>query len=368
MAETVAGKHDDGSIPDQAAVSQRLIAAGAPPLPPTARVLVYVGLDLVGDGLMKLPLVRALRHALPKGQIIWLAGKGRSAYRHELAGLVAPLLDAVVEEAEIGGRFSELFGQPLGDQRFDLVIDTQRRLLTSLILRKITTDRFVSPTGGFFLSTVKPPAGYRAPRALGRELLDLMELGTGHPAVILEPLALPQRVIDGAKQLLPDGLFYVALVPGAGGAHKCWPLAHYITVGRTLEREGRTPVFILGPKEGHWRKTIGDAVPSAHFPLQSRLAETLGQSPDLTIAVARRCKAAIANDSGGGHMMAAGDVPLVSLFGPTNPEKFAPTVSHGMVLTAQSFGGVTMDQIPVSAVMTALEAMLTPKRRRYQGK
>ncbi|MDX2101244.1 MAG: glycosyltransferase family 9 protein [Alphaproteobacteria bacterium] len=368
MPHTLTAKNDDGTPNPVGAVSQRLIAAGSPPLPATARILVYVGLDLIGDGLIKLPLVRALRAALPQAQLVWLAGKGRSAYRHELAPLVEPLLDAVIDEADIGSRWAELFGRPLGDQRFDLVIDTQRRLLTTLILRRITADRFVSPAGGFAFSTVRPPSGYHAPRLLSRELLDLMELGTGYPAQPGPPLALPQRSLDAARQLLPEGLFYVGLVPGAGGTHKCWPLAHYITVGRTLEREGRTPVFILGPKEGHWRKMIGDAVPSAHFPLQTRVAESLGFPADLTIAVARRCKAAIANDSGGGHLMAAADIPLLSLFGPTSPDKFAPSVARGTILTAQSFGSPSMEVIPVSAVLTALEALLTPPLKRYQGK
>ncbi|WP_232302628.1 hypothetical protein [Elstera litoralis] len=41
------------------------------PRPPVdARVLVYVGLDLMGDGLMKLPFVRALRAAFPEGDYL----------------------------------------------------------------------------------------------------------------------------------------------------------------------------------------------------------------------------------------------------------------------------------------------------------
>ncbi len=52
-------------------------------------VLVYVGGDLVGDGVMKLPFLRALRHACPKARITWMAGKYKSAYAHELAPLVA---------------------------------------------------------------------------------------------------------------------------------------------------------------------------------------------------------------------------------------------------------------------------------------
>ena len=41
-------------------------------------VLVYVGLDLIGDGLIKLPFVRALRRAYPDAHLTWLAGKRRT--------------------------------------------------------------------------------------------------------------------------------------------------------------------------------------------------------------------------------------------------------------------------------------------------
>lgn len=42
-----------------------------------ASVLVYVGIDAVGDGLIKLPFVRSLRAAFPAARITWLAGKGQ---------------------------------------------------------------------------------------------------------------------------------------------------------------------------------------------------------------------------------------------------------------------------------------------------
>ncbi|NIR60258.1 MAG: glycosyltransferase family 9 protein, partial [Gammaproteobacteria bacterium] len=78
-----------------------------------ATVLVYVGLDLIGDGLMKLPFVRALRHAFPEARIIWLAGQGKSVYAGALRPLVAGLIDEVIEDAGIRGRLSELWRRPL---------------------------------------------------------------------------------------------------------------------------------------------------------------------------------------------------------------------------------------------------------------
>ena len=48
-------------------------------------VLVHVGLDRVGDGLLKLPFVRGLRRAFPSARITWLAGKETSVYANVLA-------------------------------------------------------------------------------------------------------------------------------------------------------------------------------------------------------------------------------------------------------------------------------------------
>ncbi|HTH16123.1 MAG TPA: glycosyltransferase family 9 protein, partial [Magnetospirillum sp.] len=95
-------------------------------------------------------------------------------------------------------------------------------------------------------------------------------------------------------------------------------------------------------------------VPEAVLPLQG-LKET---PPQLTIALARRLAAAVANDSGTGHMLAAADVPMVSLFGPTPPEKFAPATQRLIVVRAQDFGADAMDAIPVQAVADALAATL----------
>jgi ADP-heptose:LPS heptosyltransferase len=78
----------------------------------------------------------------------------------------------------------------------------------------------------------------------------------------------------------------------------------------------------------------------------------------LTIALGRRMTAAVANDSGTGHMLAAADIPLVSLFGPTPARKFAPGATRLTVVQAQDFGADSMDAIPTAAVEAALQQSL----------
>src|SRR5258708_1491121 len=142
-------------------------------------ILVYSGLELLGDGIMKLPFVRALRQAWPEARITWLAGKGRTVYAGALRPLVGDCLDEVIEDAGIGSAALELLHRPLGGRRFDLVIDTQRRVLTTLILRRIDTACFISGAASFLFSSRRPRSGRRKAPAMLGQLFVLLELAAG---------------------------------------------------------------------------------------------------------------------------------------------------------------------------------------------
>jgi ADP-heptose:LPS heptosyltransferase len=324
-------------------------------------ILVHVGLDLVGDGLMKLPFVYGLRAAFPKARITWLAGRGKTVYAGVLKGAVTGLIDEVIERTDIGVSVAELLRNPLPGRAFDLIVDTQKGALATLALHRVRHGAMLAPFGDFLLSGVKPPKGYKSPRNLQRQLLDLVEIASGTPAPKPGAFAvsIAATLRDLAARLLPQGPVYVGLVPGAGGAQKCWPLERYIELAQRQAATGRVPVFILGPAEAGWDASIKQAVPSAQIPLQQdAIGLRHGFAPELTIALAQRMAAIVANDSGAGHMCALSGAPLISLFGPTPPEKFAPISERISIVRAQDFGGREMALIPVDAVAKALEASL----------
>jgi ADP-heptose:LPS heptosyltransferase len=318
-------------------------------------ILVYSGLELLGDGVMKLPFVGALRHAWPEARITWLAGKGKTVYSTTLAPLVAGAIDEILEDAGIGSRTSELWRRrPLPGRRFDLVIDTQRRVLTSLILRRIRTRCFISGAADFLLSSRRPPRPIVKPESMVGQLMTLVALASGRPAQPAFDVALPREWTAAAAALLPDGAIHVGIAPGAGGAAKRWPLDRFVALARLQLERGRVPVFLLGPAEGELLAGLREAVPQAQFPLQT------DASPLLTMALAQRLAAAVANDSGTGHLLTAAGCAMVSLFGPTRPQKFAPAARRLAVVDARDFGEADMASIPVAAVTAALETMLSP--------
>ncbi len=323
-----------------------------PMLPiPADLIVVFVGHDLIGDGVMKLPFLRVLRQTYPKARILWLA-TGKSVFASTLSPLVENLLDAVIEDAVVGGSWLDLLRPPVSLPRADLLIDTQRRVPTSLALCRLRPRHFVSAAAGWRLSTLRPVDRSKPPAMLAQMLLLLEACGAKPNLANLPPLHLPSAVETEAARRLPSGASLVGLAPGAGGRHKCWPLSRFLAVGRTLAGRGIRPVMLLGPAEQEWRQPVESELPDALLPLR------VDDSPLMTIAIARRLSVTVANDSGTGHLVAAAGTKLISLFGPTAPEKFAPASPGLILIRAQDFGATEMAAIPEEAVLARVAEAL----------
>lgn len=338
-------------------------AAALSPAPET--ILVFTSSDLVGDGLIKYPFVKALRHAFPTAHITWATGNGESEYAGTLRPLVAGLIDEVVSNARLGLSWPQALTEtPLAGRAFDLVLDIQRRVVASFHIRRVSHRIFVSGALGFLLSD-RRPAGlieslFRKPERFIDQLLRLIPLVAGVPADTSGAPPLDPAMRDAAALLIPGDARALGFAIGARGVHKCWPQARFIDLARRTAARGYTPVFFLGPMEAGAAPEIAAAVPAAHFPLQHDRALAFGASPLFTIALAERVLASVANDSGTGHMLALGGRPLVSLFGPTPPGKFAPAATRLAVIRAQDYGGDAMARIPVEAVEAALLDLVAP--------
>lgn len=336
------------------------------PTPETILVYISSGVDnALGENIIKLPLLRGLRQAYPHARIAWAGGLGPIQF----AGPLKPLADGYIDElveVRIGEAKSAPFqAHPLPGRRFDLIVDAQRLVQRTLALMRIPHRRLVSGTWRFWLSNGRPAPGHpRTPR-LVEKLLAVLSAAIEAPAVVPHIHPLPPAWHEAAARLLPPGPVYVGLAPGAGrrDTGKCWPLDRYIAVADAQVARGRTPVFFLGPAEAAWVPELRQRFADAVFPDCALEAPdgALG-GPAMTVALGGRLAAAVANCSGTGHMLATGGAPMVSLFGPTNPAKYAPYTPDLTVLAAQSFGGDGIDRIPVEAVAAGVEARIAAGR------
>lgn len=325
-------------------------------------VLIYSMEEVIGDGLIKLPFVAALRDAFPDARISWCAAKGGTVYATALKPVVAGLIDETLTTGATGAKPADilLFKPPFGGRSFDVVIDTQTNVSRSLFVKRARARGgvFVSQAADFALSDVKPKGAW--PLAMVDRLVALLSLAAGRevrarPVSLVDP-----RAAEAARVLLPDGLRYVGFAPGAGGQVKRWPLERYLSLAEKVAGEGLTPVFFVGPDEADIREAVRARLPAALMPEADR-TDDYGdvKGPMLVIALAGRLTAAAANDAGPGHMLAAGGAPLVSLNRSRRmASKFPPSARRLELVVGEDFGAESMDAIPEAAVWERLKLLI----------
>jgi ADP-heptose:LPS heptosyltransferase len=112
----------------------------------------------------------------------------------------------------------------------------------------------------------------------------------------------------------------LCVAPGSGHPKKNWPLSHYFEITRALAWEYRLHVvWLAGPAETAWLPYVeGLAAAQGHDVLASLPLAHVAQ-------VLARSHLYIGGDSGITHLAAAaGAAQVIALFGPTDPEVWAP--------------------------------------------
>lgn len=333
---------------------------------PVTSILVYVGSnpdDAIGENILKLPFLRTIGDHYPHACITWIAGVGPCQFEGVLAPVAGDRIAECLTGVEIRGGPRELLfrHRPLGDRRFGIVFDLQQNAGRTLILKRIRHDLFISGCWNYRFSDRKPPAEFRNTPLLTDRLLGLAAAATGDATRPPPVWPLADHWTRLAGKLLPGDRDYVGIAPGAGkkGTGKVWPLDRYIDLAHVQFRKGRIPVFFIRPDETDWLQRIRQDADFAMIPEADAMAKEAA-GPALAMALAQRLKAAVANCSGIGHILAAGGAPMVSLFGPTQPEKYAPYATRLISLRAKDFGGTTdIENIPLEAVSDAIDAQLT---------
>lgn len=328
-------------------------------------VAIFTMEEVVGDGLLKLPFMRTVRSTYPNAHISWLTA-GKSVYAGSLRELAARYVDEVRELTGIGSDgLWPLRARPAATRRYDLLVDTQPVFWRTLAVRRLPHDVFISPAANFLFSDIKPEKGWIKPAHLTDRLIELLRLASGGAIQTPEWTNYVDPYLAAkAACALPDGPTYVGFAPGAGASFKRWPIDRFLAVAGDQASKGRTPVFIVGPNELDLVARIRDALPGALFPEQMPLIWGEKFSPLNTMAIGRRLAAALTNDSGVSHMLAAADTPTLTLFGRTNARKFRPLATRAKIMTAADFGGQEIADVPLDAVTATFESLVSEVRSR----
>ena len=316
-----------------------------PDLRPGDGVLM-IRLGAVGDVIRTLPCAAALRSAFPDIRLAWLVEPGSRSLLP-----AAPWLDDVIEfpRGQLSTRtiladpagFPDLlpgFFASLRAFRPRLALDFQGSLKSGLLAFfsaapvRLGFDRGGSREGSFiFYNRRARPSSPRLNRVF-KNLELLRPLGI-RPEKPVFPFP-PSTPSPGVSRFLDSigGRKRVAIHPGTSRkqAHKRWPEDHYATLARGLAAEGCAPILTWGPGEEEIVAAIASGSGGAGI-----IAPPM-TLPEMRILLTG-CRLFIGGDTGPMHLAWTHGIPVVALFGSTDPQINGP-LGEGHRILAPAWG------------------------------
>lgn len=319
--------------------------------------VVIQSYEALGDAIVHIPALRALREALPGGRIINLVRRN-SAFTGPLAKVSPLFFDEVIIGADLINSPRALAAW-LREHGSDYVFEYRANgyALRSWLAAGITGSRHIANIAGFALRRRLPGLAERRPAHNYLRYHRMAEIAMGKRLAFDASLPVSPAAAAAAALRLPGGS-YVGIAPGPRSSNKHWPLERHAALAASLWGMGVTPVYLLGPLEDEYRAAITAAAPMAVILSPAEAGGDVGELPWLIHAAARRMEAVVAIEGGLGHLVATHDMPIVTLSGPTNPVRWKPVTSRWTNIRAQDFGGNAMPAIPVEAVVRAVTAHL----------
>jgi ADP-heptose:LPS heptosyltransferase len=277
----------------------------------------------IGDLVMELPVIDALRRAMPQATFTGLGAQ------------------PAIEILEGDGRFDEVvpiqrwgirhlgdsadeetlrdFAGWLTSSRFDLILDSSH---AANALKRVIDHRDAETRDSY-------PPYLNEGLTLGMDGLSAVKYAAGlgwglsvpassYPAVLLR-----EEEIDWAQRFLEErGMTgCVGMSPGASGNLKRWPVSHFARFCRHVVVELGAPVLVFGgPTEMDLLRVLA---------AQTRGCRHIATAECLHLrqvaALLSQSRLYVGNDSGLMHLAAASGTPVVALFGPTVPHIYLPT-------------------------------------------
>jgi len=309
-----------------------------PPLAPTPTRILVKEVNWLGDLVMTLPALRAVRRAFPHARLSVLV-------KQELASALdgARWLDEIIPYrirgalAGLGDR-RRLIGA-LRAHRFDLAILFPRSFESALWAALARIPRRVGFVGDGRGPLLTHAARRDAALLRQHQVHDYLQLlratlgiigDTADAGLDVEPRH--RAAVDAwlaARRRRRGPL--VALAPAAAyGPAKEWPAGQWMAlIDRLAARHGAECVLVGAPSERARGEQI--AAGTRHGALVAAGETTVGEA----IAMLSRCTGFAGNDSGSMHAAGALGVPTVGIFGSTDPRRTAPLGPRTRVVSHQ---------------------------------
>jgi heptosyltransferase I len=304
--------------------------------------ILIVRLGAMGDVLHALPAAMYLKSAFPNAQIGWVVEKRWSPllewrfHQHAFPDVVHKVdtrgwrKNLWASSGEIARSVRELRGE-----KYDVAIDFQGAMKSAMIALLGGAPRrfgFANPwekaASLFYTNPVRTRSAHvvKQNRELAAELAGDLSAenvtGSFFQWSPSDPSVHEWLNAEIMRLRLQGG--FIILNPGAGWGAKQWPVEHYAELARELGAYGVRSLINHGPGEeelaAHVEQNSDGHAVAASF--------TISQ----LMAITRKASLFIGGDTGPMHLAALLNVPVVALFGPTDPARNGPYATKSIVL------------------------------------
>ncbi len=348
--------------------------------------LLIVRLSAMGDVIHTLPAAQALRDAFPNAMIGWLIEErwaellyAPGAPRRGPRSAQPPLVDWVHTVNLTGWRKSlptistvQQIAKVWTDVRavrYDVAVDLQGAI-RSAVLARWSGARVIygaaepreSPATLWYTRPVIARGAHVVEQNLSvAEAVTQKKVGAPVVQFPRDPGAECRIEQQLAAASIRD---FAILNPGAGWGAKRWPAQRYGQVAKALAADGVLSILNCGPGEENLASEAEAASEGVAKAMQCSISEL--------IALTRRAKLFIGGDTGPMHLAAALQVPVVAIFGPTDPARNGPYGTRSVVLrnpvsatthARRSAPDEGMLEISAQGVVDAARSLLAEGRR-----
>lgn len=343
-------------------------------------------LGSLGDIIHTLPAVEALRNAFPAATIGWIVEErwaellcslptprsGPRSPQRPLVDIVHAVNTKAWRRSLASVQTWEQIAAAVSDLRaakYEVAVDFQGAIRSALISRISGAP----VTVGFAQPREKIASMFYTREVIGQGT-HIVEQNLSLAAAVIGAHAIPPPAVqfpcdEIAEQQCDHRLRelgtadFVLLSPGAGWGAKQWPAQRYGEVAQQLAQDGMISLINYGPGEEKLAKAVEAASGASAVPISCSLAQL--------IVLTRRASLFIGGDSGPLHLAAALGVPVVGIFGPTDPARNGPFCTRNIVLrSSSSRTSLThrdkpdpgLHQISTESVISAARQLLGLKR------
>jgi heptosyltransferase-1 len=306
----------------------------------SAKRILIIRLGAMGDIIHALPAVAQLRMQLPRAKFGWIIEKRWSDLLNAELNNGHSLLDKIHRVDTRKWRknlFSRLTWSEASSvfreirrEQYDIAVDLQGAMKSALVALLSGAPRRY----GFAEAWEKPASlfyTYQVHTLTTHVVEKNLELATAmgaHETPNSRASFRPEinyrlEPENGALQQLVAAPFAV-LNPGAGWGAKQWPADRYAEVARALGAQGIRSLINFGPGEEILARRIEQRSDGYGAPVQLSIAEL--------IAVTSRARLFVGGDTGPMHLAALLQIPVIAIFGPTDPARTGPYSEKCIVL------------------------------------